>query len=217
MKPESKEGIRVLLADESIYSLEGAAAVLEPTEIEIVGQVRCPDEAMRRYAELRPDILMFDIKFRENFAGLQCARELLKRTPDAKIVFFSDVCSSTLIVDSYRSGGLAFIPKTSGVDVITDALRVANRGQLFFLPAIAQQLARFAVEGDDSPKAKLDARELEVFLLMAIGKTIAEIAATLNLSTKTIANTSVTVKTKLGVQREAHITLLALRHGLIEP
>ena len=82
---------------------------------------------------------------------------------------------------------------------------------------IAERLASIAVRGDVSPQSQLDQRGLEIFKLMAEGLTNAEIAEQLNLSTKTISNISQSVKEKLGVHRQAYITKLAVKHGLIEP
>jgi len=73
------------------------------------------------------------------------------------------------------------------------------------------------VRGDVSPQSQLDERGLEIFKMMAEGLTNAEIAERLNLSTKTISNTSQSIKEKLGVERQAHITRLAVKYGLIEP
>ena len=84
-------------------------------------------------------------------------------------------------------------------------------------PQIAERLANLSVRGDVSPQSQLDQRGLEIFKLMAEGLTNAEIAEKLNLSTKTISNISQSVKEKLGVHRQAYITKLAVKHGLIEP
>jgi DNA-binding NarL/FixJ family response regulator len=73
------------------------------------------------------------------------------------------------------------------------------------------------VRGDVTPQSQLDERGLEIFKLMAEGLTNAEIAEKLDLSTKTISNISQSIKEKLGVHRQANITLLAVKHGLIEP
>jgi DNA-binding NarL/FixJ family response regulator len=96
-------------------------------------------------------------------------------------------------------------------------VRHANDGKLYFLPQIAERLANLSVRGDVSPQSQLDGRGLEIFKLMAEGLTNAEIADKLNLSTKTISNISQSVKEKLGVHRQAYITKLAVKHGLIEP
>ena len=100
---------------------------------------------------------------------------------------------------------------------LANAVRQAHEGKLYFLPHIAERLANLSVRGDASPQSQLDERGLEIFKLMAEGLTNAEIAEKLNLSTKTISNISQAVKEKLGVHRQAYITKLAVKHGLIEP
>jgi DNA-binding NarL/FixJ family response regulator len=100
---------------------------------------------------------------------------------------------------------------------LAEAVRQAHAGKLYFPPQIAERLASLAVRGDISPQSQLDERSLEIFKLMAEGLTNNEIAERLNLSTKTISNISQSVKEKLGVHRQAYITKLAVKHGLIQP
>ena len=85
------------------------------------------------------------------------------------------------------------------------------------MPAIAERLASLSVLGEQSPQALLDERSLDIFRMMAEGLTNAEIAERLDVSSKTISNASQAIKDKLGVQRAADITRLAVRHGLIQP
>ena len=83
-----------------------------------------------------------------------------------------------------------------------------QQGKIHFLPDIAERLALMGVRGDDPPRAKLDAREMDVFRRLAQGQTIEEIAGDLSLSRKTISLVVQAVKDKLGVQRSADITKL---------
>ncbi len=95
-------------------------------------------------------------------------------------------------------------------------MRKAHVGELYFLPSIAERLANLSVRGDISPQSMLDSRSLDIFTLLAEGLTNAEIAEKLDISTKTVSNTSQNIKEKLGVQRQAEMTKLALKHGLIQ-
>jgi len=96
------------------------------------------------------------------------------------------------------------------------AVQKAHKGELYFLPSIAERLANLSVKGDASPQSQLDERSLAIFTLMAEGLTNVEIAEKLDLSSKTVSNTSQAIKDKLGIQRAADITKLALKHGLIQ-
>jgi DNA-binding NarL/FixJ family response regulator len=212
-----KKQIRVMLADDHPIVMTGFAMSLEGFGMDVVGQARTPDEAAAMYADLQPDVAVLDIRFGTELTGLDAARRLLTAHPRANIVFLSQFDQDSLIKETYRLGARAFVTKDCDPADLATAVRHANDGKLYFLPQIAERLANLSVRGDVSPQSQLDQRGLEIFNLMAEGLTNAEIAEKLSLSTKTISNISQSVKEKLGVHRQAYITKLAVKHGLIEP
>lgn len=209
--------IRVMLADDHPIVMTGFAMSLEGQGLEVVAQARTPEEALARHQQLAPDVAVLDIRFGEQLTGLDVARQILARQPSAAIVFLSQFDQDSLIKETYRLGGRAFMTKDCDPADLAAAVRRAHDGELYFLPHVAERLANLAVRGDLSPQSQLDERALEIFTLMAEGLTNAEIAEKLEVSTKTISNISQAVKEKLGVHRPAYITRLAVKHGLIEP
>jgi two-component system, NarL family, invasion response regulator UvrY len=212
-----KNPVRVMLADDHPIVMTGFAMSLSEHGMEVVGQAKSPEEALAMYGELQPDVLVLDIRFGTELTGLDAAQNILKAYSRAKIVFLSQFDQDSLIKETYRIGAHAFVTKDCDPADLASAVRHAREGKLYFLPQIAERLASLAVRGDISPQSQLDERGLEIFKLMAEGLTNAEIAERLNLSTKTISNISQSVKEKLGVHRQAYITKLAVKHGLIEP
>jgi DNA-binding NarL/FixJ family response regulator len=206
-----------MLADDHPIVMTGFAMSLEEAGMKVVGQAKTPSEAAAMYAEEKPDVLVLDIRFGTELTGLDAAQNVLKADPDARIVFLSQFDQDSLIKETYRLGAHAFVTKDCDPADLASAVRHAHEGKLYFPPQIAERLASIAVRGDVSPQSQLDERGLEIFKLMAEGLTNAEIAEKLNLSTKTISNTSQAIKEKLGVHRQANITLLAVKHGLIAP
>ncbi len=209
--------IRVLLADDHPIVMTGFAMSLSSLGMDVVGQAKTPDEAAAMYAALKPHVLVLDIRFGTELTGLDAARGILAQFPAARIVFLSQFDQDSLIKETYRIGARAFVTKDCDPADLATAVRHAHADKLYFLPQIAERLANLSVRGDVSPQSQLDARGLEIFKLMAEGLTNAEIAEKLNLSAKTISNISQAVKEKLGVHRQAYITRLAVKHGLIEP
>jgi DNA-binding NarL/FixJ family response regulator len=209
--------IRVMLADDHPIVMTGFAMSLEGQGLEVVAQARTPQEALAQYQQLQPDVVVLDIRFGEQLTGLDVARQILAQTPSAAIVFLSQFDQDSLIKETYRLGGRAFMTKDCDPADLAAAVQRAHEGELYFLPHIAERLANLSVRGDASPQSQLDERALEIFTLMAEGLTNAEIAEKLDVSTKTISNISQAVKEKLGVHRPAYITRLAVKHGLIEP
>ncbi|MRW87563.1 response regulator [Pseudoduganella sp. FT26W] len=209
--------IRVMLADDHPIVMTGFAMSLEGQGLDVVAQARTPEDALAQFQQLKPDVAVLDIRFGEQLTGLDVARQILAHTPSAAIVFLSQFDQDSLIKETYRLGGRAFMTKDCDPADLAAAVRRAHEGELYFLPHIAERLANLSVRGDASPQSQLDERALEIFTLMAEGLTNAEIAEKLDVSTKTISNISQAVKEKLGVHRPAYITRLAVKHGLIEP
>lgn len=209
--------IRLMLADDHPIVMTGFAMSLQGQGLDVVAQARTPAEALAQYQELKPDVIVLDIRFGEQLTGLDVAKQILAQTPSAAIVFLSQFDQDSLIKETYRLGGRAFMTKDCDPADLAAAVKRAHDGELYFLPHIAERLANLSVRGDASPQSQLDERALEIFTLMAEGLTNAEIAEKLDVSTKTISNISQAVKEKLGVHRPAYITRLAVKHGLIEP
>jgi DNA-binding NarL/FixJ family response regulator len=217
MRKAKEERIRVMLADDHPIVMTGFALSLERPDIEVVAQAKSPAEALEQFDAQHPDVLVLDIRFGERLTGLDVARDILARDSAARIVFLTQFDQDSLIKECYRLGARAFITKDCDPEELAAAVRRAHAGELYFMPRIAERLASLSVQGDASPQALLDERALEIFTLMAEGLTNAEIAERLDVSSKTISNASQAIKDKLGVQRAADITRLAVRYGLLQP
>lgn len=207
----------MLLADDHPLILEGLRTVLTKQGMKVVGEVMSVGDIVPRVKQLRPDVAVLDVRFGPGPTGLDVARDLLSQQPGARVVFYSQFDQDEVIRDAYRLGGAAFVTKNQPPEVLFEAITAAAQGRTFFPPAIAERLAVLGLHGDDSPRARLDPRELEVFLHLANGLNNNEIAERMGLSSKTIGMVGQTVREKLGVQRAADLTRLAVRHGMIEP
>ncbi|MBK1687809.1 response regulator [Rubrivivax gelatinosus] len=209
--------VRVLLADDHPVIIEGLRAALVRHDVEVVGQVECAQQVVSAYLEAKPDVLVLDVRFGPGPTGLDVARSLRERAPAARIVFYSQFDQDEVIREAYRLGAAAFITKNTLPAELASAIHAAANGKTYFLPAIAERLALLGLRGEESPRARLEARELDIFVQLATGATNNEIAERMGLSTKTISTIAQAVKEKLGVHRPAEITRLAMRYGLIEP
>lgn len=198
--------------------IEGLTMTLAGHAIEVAGHARSIDDVIPQYRNCTPDVIVLDIRFANaGPSGLDVARDLIRQYPDVRIVIYSQFDQNEVVQEAYRLGCAAFVAKSAPVDVLAEAIREANDGKTFFMPEIAARLAMLNVKGDDSPRGRLDEREMAVFLRMARGQTNSEIAEAMNLSTKTVSIISQGIKDKLGVSRPAVLTLLAVKHRLIEP
>lgn len=212
----SQSPIRVLLADDHPIVMTGFAMSLAAEGMQVVGQAKTPQEAVAQFELMHPDVLVSDIRFGAELSGLDAAKSILEKFPQARIVFLSQFDQDALIKETYKLGAKAFVTKDCDPSELAVAVQKASQGELYFMPTIAERLANLSVLGDASPQTLLDERSLEIFKLMAEGLTNVEIAEKLDLSQKTISNISQSVKEKLGIHRPALLTRLAVKHGLIQ-
>ena len=220
MKP--KTPIRVLLADDHEVLMAGLDSTLSAAGLVVIGKAKAPEDAVEQYFALSPDVLVIDIHFGKSMTGMDAARSILRRASKenkAKIVFFSRLGRMTdqlaLVMQAYKLGGIGYLTIDSPPGVVVEAIQQAYSGNVYITPEISDRLARMSVGVDLTPQSLLDEREMIVFKMMAEGYTNVEMAEKLNLSAKTISNTSQSVKDKLGISRPAEITRLAIRQGLL--
>mgnify|MGYP003350806196 CR=1 FL=1 len=210
--------IQVMIADDHPLIVEGLSSVLTRHGFAVIGAVSEADQVVARFASLKPDVLVLDLRFGDGgIGGLDVLQALMADHPDARVAIYTQFDQSTVVREAYKRGARAFIPKATDPSEVAEVLKRVHGGETVFLPEIANRLAMLSVMGDTSPLSKLQPREVEVFKFMAQGLTNVEIAERMALSPKTISTTSQAIKDQLGVQRPADITLLAVKCGLIEP
>jgi two-component system, NarL family, invasion response regulator UvrY len=215
--PVRARPIRALIADDHPLIIEGLTMALGRQDIEVVAQATSGSQIVDAFAASTPDVVVLDLRFGEGQTGLDVAKALVQRYPAARIVFYSQFDQDEVVREAYRAGALGFVPKSKPTEVLAEALRHVHSGKTHFIPEIAERLALMHLGHDDSPRTRLDARELEVFKRIALGQTNLQIAEDMGLSAKTVSNTSQAVKDKLGMHRPADLTRLAVKHGVIDP
>jgi two-component system invasion response regulator UvrY len=116
-----------------------------------------------------------------------------------------------------REGALGFLSKRSAPEALTEAIGAVAAGRRYLDVSLAQKLALAEIEGGaKSPVERLSEREFEVFIRLARGETVQRIAEDLKLSASTVGTHLYNIKQKLGASNQSELTLLAIRHGLIE-
>lgn len=213
---ENKLPIRVFLADDHRLLVEGFRHALKDYDIDVVEVAYSLDGLVEQYFNVKPDVLVIDVRFdNKNVSetGLDASEEILSRDPKAKIIVFSQFDDPYIIEKAYKIGVLAFVLKDESTDVLDQAIRTVAEGREFFSPQVAQLLARSSVK-DRNPSKLLDDKELRAFLLTADGSSLADVAETMDLSTKTIGQLLKTIKSKLDIETPSDFTKLAIRYGL---
>lgn len=214
MSPSARAG-RVLLADDHAVVRMGFRLLLEGAGWEVVGEADSGEAALAAHAELQPDVLMMDVSM-PGIGGLAALERLRARTPDARVLMLSAHDDAHLPARALRAGARGYLSKRALPQELLRALAAVARGERYIGAEIAQQLALAQLRGSADPLATLTEREFEVFLQLARGDSVAEIARRHCLSRSTVGTHLYHIKQKLGADNAAELALLAVRSGLIE-
>ena len=209
--------MKVLLVDDHAVVRTGFRLLLQSrTDISVVAEAASGEAACQMYAELAPDVVVMDIGM-PGMGGLEALRRIRARDGAARILALSAHDDAMHARRALREGALGFLSKRSAPEALIDAIASIGAGRRYIDPSVAQKLALADIEGATrSPIEQLSEREFEVFIRLAGGATVQKIADDLKLSASTIGTHLYNIKQKLGVANQSELTLLAIRHGLIE-
>ena len=209
--------IRILLVDDHAVVRTGFRLLLQARpDIAVVGEAESGEAACQRYLELAPDVVVMDIAM-PGMGGIEALRRIRAHDPQARVLALSAHDDPTHARRALREGALGFLSKRSAPEALLEAVSGVGSGQRYIDPRVAQRLALEDIGGaDSSPIKRLSEREFDVFIRLARGASVQRIADDLRLSASTVGTHLYNVKQKLGVSNQSELTLLAIRHGLIE-
>jgi two-component system invasion response regulator UvrY len=209
--------IRVLLADDHPVVRTGFKLLLQThPDISVVAEAETGEQACLRYSELAPDVVVMDLAM-PGMGGLEALKRIRARDPRARVLALSAHDDPMHARRALREGALGFLSKRSAPEALLDALGSVAAGRRYIDGDVARKLALAEIDGSSSPVDKLSERELEVFLRLAAGGTVQGIAEDLHLSASTVGTHLYNVKQKLAAENQAELTLIAIRHGLLQP
>ena len=209
--------IKVMLVDDHAVVRMGFRLLLEEADdIAVVAEAATGEDALRLYADLKPDVVVMDISM-PGIGGIEAVTRLLAKDATAKVLVLSAHEDSIHPKRMLKAGALGYLSKRIAADELIQAIRKVDQGEIFLDSALVQQIALQQVTGDQSPVDVLSDREFEVFMLLAKGESVAQIAARLFVSPRTIGTHLYNIKQKLGATNSAELTLIALRNGLLTP
>lgn len=207
---------RAMLVDDHAVVRVGFRMLLQAaSDIEVVAEADSGEAACLRYAEAAPDVVVMDLAM-PGMGGIEAVRRILSRSPRARILVLSAHEDTAYARRVLKAGALGYLSKRSAPDVLIEAVRAVAAGQRYLDSAIAQRLAVDDLSGGADPVKALSGREFEVFVQLARGLSVAQIADNLKLSPNTVGTHLYNVKQKLGAANQAELTLIALHHGLID-
>lgn len=209
--------IKVMLADDHAVVRMGFRVLLDTSpDIRVVAEVDSGEEAVRRYPEVQPDVLVLDLSM-PGIGGLEAISRILARDAHARILVLTAHEDAMHAKRVLKAGALGYLSKRGAAEELLQAIRQVHQRRTFLEAAIAQQLAVQQLSGQRSPVDMLSEKEFKVFLALAKGQSVADIAQVMSLSPRTIGTHLYNIKQKLGAANSAELAIVAMRHGLLEP
>jgi two-component system, NarL family, invasion response regulator UvrY len=209
--------IRVLLVDDHAVVRTGFRLLLQSIgEVTVVAEAESGEAACQLYSELEPDVVVMDIAM-PGMGGVEALRRMRARHPQVRVLTLSAHDDPMHARRCLQEGALGFLSKRSAPEALVQAVTVVASGRRYLDAALAQKLALADFDGaSKSPLERLSEREFEVFVRLAGGATVQRIAQDLKLSASTVGTHLYNIKQKLGVENQSELTLIAIRHKLIE-
>jgi len=222
--PSSPDPIRVLVVDDQELVRAGFAVILDAADgIAVVGEAADGRDAISRVADRRPDVVLMDVRM-PGMDGLEATRLITggsKNPP--KVVMLTTFDLDDYVYEALRAGASGFLLKDSPRGDLIAAVRAAAAGDAMLAPSVTRRLieafARRPPQTTPSPSrlAALTARERDVLLLLARGRSNAEIAVALFVSEATVKTHVGNLLAKLGLRDRVQAVILAYETGLVMP
>jgi len=208
--------LTLLLVDDHAVVRSGFKVLLQTwDDVDVVAEANSGEEALSLYTLHRPEVVVMDIAM-AGMGGIEAIKRLMALNPQVRILALSAHEDSSYAKRALQAGALGYLSKRTAPEVLIDALRMVARHQRFIDPIIAQRMANQRNDSDTHDIDKLSPREFEVFLLLAKGRSVLDISQALGLSASTVGTHLYKVKLKLRLNNQSEMTLLAMRHGLLD-
>ena len=209
------EVIRVLIADDHRMVRQGLRTFLELQEgIEVVGEAADGAQCAELAAELKPDVILLDLVM-PGVDGVGAMELLREAGSTARVLVVTSFTDRRMIIPAIRAGARGYVYKDVDPSALAAAVRSVYAGHVLLEPEVAAALLNSGGSGETGPQAPpLTAREREVLVLIARGRSNREIARSLVLAEKTVKTHVSNILMKLGVADRTQAALWAVRHGI---
>lgn len=216
--------IRVVLADDQEVVRLGFRMIIDgEDDLEVVGEAEHGAAAVERAVELRPDVVLTDVRM-PLMDGIAATRAILERCPDVRVLVVTTFDLDEYVVGALRAGAAGFLLKDVEPAALIEAIRTVVRGDALVAPAVTRSLIDYALREREEPPGgvepevlePLSERELEVLAIMARGLSNAQIAEALFLGETTVKSHVSSVLSKLHLRSRVQAVVLAYEAGLVQ-
>ncbi len=211
-----KDRSTVLLADDHAVLREGLAKLLTEHHFEVVGTVADGDQLLDAAKRLRPDVIVTDISMPPGLSGLDVLDQLKAQRSVSRVIVLTMHNDPVLATRAARAGAAGFLLKHSAGEELVTAIHEALQGRVYFTSAVTKGVMERLSAPAGPSEPVLTSRQLDVLRLILEGRRMKEIAAALDLSSRTVETHKYQMMETLGVSSTAELVKYAIAHRLIE-
>jgi two-component system invasion response regulator UvrY len=212
-----KDAIKVMLVDDHMVVRIGFRMLLDATpDIRVVAEADSAEAAYLQLETVGVDLILMDIGL-GGTNGVEATRRIVARDPGARVLALSTHEDPSYVRFMLKAGALGYVSKRSAPEELMQGIRTVAGGGRFLDSHVSQRMAMQAFDGGQNPVDVLSEREFAVFMELARGMTVNQVAAMLNISPRTAGTHLYNIKQKLAVGNQTELALIAIRHGMIAP
>jgi two-component system, NarL family, response regulator LiaR len=211
------EKMRILIVDDHAIVREGLRALIATeSNLELAGEARDGEEAIKLSRMLQPDLILLDLMMPRK-DGIAACREIRQENPHARILILTSFADNDKVFPAIKAGALGYLLKDSSPDELLQAIQDVGRGEVSLHPSIARKLMQEINQTDETaPNDELlTEREAQILALIARGLSNQEIADELVISERTARTHVSNILSKLHLTNRTQAALYALREGLV--
>jgi len=213
MQDNAKSSTKVLIVDDHPVVLSGCRSLFARDPLVRIEEAGDAKSGHRAFLQKKPDVTVIDINL-PDVSGFELMRRIRKDDPEARIIMFSMNDDPAFVVRAVEMGAQGYVSKADDPRVLVKAVRKVVGGYNFISPELAEAVTFAAAAIKASPATQMSARELEILRLLGRGDKIAEVADALDVSYKTVANTTSLLKQKLGAKNHSDLIRIAVEMEL---
>lgn len=209
--------IRVLIADDHPILRAGLKTLLaECEDMKVSGEASSGDETVRMVRSGEHDIVLLDITL-PDMNGVDALKLIKRHRPGLAVLILSMHPEEQYAVNLLRAGASGYVPKEAAPDQLVTAIRTVMNGRRYVSAALADVLARDLSDPEQQPShSSLSEREFQIFCKLAAGMSVSQIAASLNLSVKTISTYRSRILEKMAMRNNADLISYAIKNRLVQ-
>lgn len=214
--------VRILIADDYEVVRRGMRCILEVMpHWKVVAEAATGREAVEKAAEFKPDIVLLDIGMPE-LSGLEAMRQILKNTPETKVLIFTEDESEDLARAALESGALGYLFKSATNQQLLAAVESLRQDRPYLAPSVSRMMLELYRNRSETNEARpnhqrLTPREREILQSVAEGNSTKEVASRLHVSPKTVETHRANIMRKLQFSSLADLVRYAIRNRIITP